>query len=167
MTRLYHHHPHLSPPFSNSVFPAATFNLGPNVVTLEHTDGGNLPQGWCAIYSSGNFDPRRGGHLILRDLKLLIEFPPGSVVLIPSGTLKHGNVSIQPNETRRSFTQYAAGGLFRWVYFGFRTAKELEVEDPERAAYADESAPRRWREALEMFSKVDCLHFDRMQLAPH
>ncbi|KAF7797720.1 hypothetical protein EIP86_008920 [Pleurotus ostreatoroseus] len=164
-SKLHDHHPNLERLFPRSVFPAAAFNLGPQVATLEHVDSTNLPFGWCAIYASGNFDPKRGGHLILRDLKLVIEFPPGSVVFIPSGTLLHGNAAIQQHETRRSFTQYAAGGLFRWVYYGFRTEKVLELDDEERLVHSTTSAPTRIREALGLFSTVNSLHRDRVRLA--
>ncbi|KAJ7829017.1 hypothetical protein B0H14DRAFT_3465980 [Mycena olivaceomarginata] len=70
-----------------SAFAAATFNLGPATVTLAHTDALNLAWGWCAITALGVFDPRRGGHLVLWDLCLIIQFPPGSTILIPSAIL--------------------------------------------------------------------------------
>ncbi|KAJ7363032.1 hypothetical protein DFH08DRAFT_951238 [Mycena albidolilacea] len=55
-----------------SVFAAATFNFGPATVTLPHLDFTNLAWGWCAITALGNFNPDKGGHLILWDLKLII-----------------------------------------------------------------------------------------------
>ncbi|KAJ3523318.1 hypothetical protein NM688_g8750 [Phlebia brevispora] len=160
--KLHDHHPGLHQNFSNSVFPAASFNLGPQVVTFEHVDSGNLPNGLCAITSLGNFDSVQGGHLILRQLGLIVEFPSGSTVLLPSATLSHGNVPVQPGETRTSFTQYAAGGLFRWVHYGFRKWTVLAAEDKERATSSTQNAPRRWQEALQMFSKVSERHRDRM-----
>lgn len=163
--KVFDHHPHLKRPFSNSVFPTAAFNLGPQVNTVEHTDCTNLPFGWCAIYASGSFDPKRGGHIILRDLKLLIEFPPGSVIFLPSATLMHGNTSIQPHETRRSFTQFATGGLFRWVYYGFRKQDDMKEDDYERFKHSFESAPARRQEALKMFSTAESLARDRRNLA--
>ncbi|KAJ7620521.1 hypothetical protein DFH06DRAFT_1010638, partial [Mycena polygramma] len=39
------------------------------------------------------FDPNLGGHLILWDLNLVIRFPPGSSIFIPSALLRHSNVS--------------------------------------------------------------------------
>jgi hypothetical protein len=53
--------------------------------------------------------------------QLVIEFPPGSTILIPSSILSHSNTAVDDQEHRYSFTQYAAGGLFRWVDNGFRT----------------------------------------------
>ncbi|KAF7797239.1 hypothetical protein EIP86_008431 [Pleurotus ostreatoroseus] len=164
--KILSHHPHLQPLFANSVFPTATLNLGPQVVTLEHTDSGNLPFGWCAIFATGRFDPKRGGHLILRDLKLLIGFPPGSVIFLPLGTLMHGNTAVQPHETRRSFTQYAPGGLFRWVYYGYRTEGQMSAIDPERTAHSYASSSARRVDALGLFSTSWSLHKDRCTPAP-
>ncbi|KII87540.1 hypothetical protein PLICRDRAFT_69864, partial [Plicaturopsis crispa FD-325 SS-3] len=106
--------------FPNSVFPAATFNLGPESVSIDHVDSGNIANGMCPVHSLGRFDYTKGGHLILWDLKLVIEFPPGSTILLPLSTLRHGNTTIQEGEERMSFTQYCAGGLIRWVKYGFR-----------------------------------------------
>ncbi|KAF8066637.1 hypothetical protein FPV67DRAFT_1374100, partial [Lyophyllum atratum] len=104
--------------FSSSVYPAGTFNLGPETVTVLHNDGKNSRYNLCAVTVGGHFDSKRGGHLILYDLKLIIEFPRGSTILIPSALLRHGNTAIQPGEERVSFTQYCAGGLLRWVSHG-------------------------------------------------
>lgn len=38
----------------------------------------------CAITTLSDYDPKAGGHLVLWDLKLVIEFPPGSTILILS-----------------------------------------------------------------------------------
>ncbi|KAI0054487.1 hypothetical protein BV25DRAFT_1771765, partial [Artomyces pyxidatus] len=113
------HNPKLSRPFSNSVFPQVTFNLGPQAVTVKHRDHANVPYGWCAVTALGNYDPKAGGHLYLWELKLVIEFPPGSTILLPSSIVSHGNTPIQPGETRQSFTQYCAGGLMRWHAYGY------------------------------------------------
>lgn len=113
-------------PIANSVFAAASFNFGPHVVTFEHTDSGNKTNGLCPIFCTGTFDPTKGGHLVLRHLKLLVQSSSGSLAFISSATLMHGNVSIQPGEHRESFTQYAAGGLFRWVQYGFRSWEKLQ-----------------------------------------
>ncbi|KAJ7025053.1 hypothetical protein C8F04DRAFT_1269659 [Mycena alexandri] len=113
-----------------SVFAAATFNFGPATVTFPHIDALNLAWGWCAITALGFFNPDVGGHLVLWDLRLIIRFPPGSTILIPSAILRHSNVTIAAGERRYSFTQYTAAGLFRWVDNGFRT--EAGVEDATR-----------------------------------
>jgi hypothetical protein len=67
-------------------------------VTFPHLDFANLAWGWCAITALGDFDPDKGGHLILWDLKLIIRFPPGSTILIPSTLIHHSNTSIHPHE---------------------------------------------------------------------
>jgi hypothetical protein len=102
-----------------SCFAACTFNLGLQTTTLRHRDNKNLLEGMCGVACLGNHDPTKGGHLVLWDLGLVIEFPAGSTILLLSATLEHSNVPIQPGETRCSFVQYSAAGLFRWVENGF------------------------------------------------
>ncbi|KIM44293.1 hypothetical protein M413DRAFT_57204, partial [Hebeloma cylindrosporum] len=104
--------------FHNSIFPAASFNCGPNTISLDHTDYGNLSHGLCALTALGSYDHVLGGHLILFDFNLIVQFPVRSTTLIPSGCVRHGNTPIQAGKTRMSIAQYAAGGLFRWVAYG-------------------------------------------------
>ncbi|KAF7348118.1 hypothetical protein MSAN_01764400 [Mycena sanguinolenta] len=101
-------------PFPKSVFASATFNFGPSVCTFKHRDVCNLPFGWCAIQALGSFDATAGGHLVLWDAKVVVEFPAGAVILLPSATVAHSNVPVADGEERISFTQFTPGGLFRW-----------------------------------------------------
>lgn len=117
----------LATPFSGSVFASTAFNFGPRVVTTPHRDHLNLAYGWCSITALGRFDHTAGGHLVLPDLKLAIEFPAGSTVLIPSAALTHHNLPIGFHETRQSVTQYSAGGIFRWISYGFQLKKVAEA----------------------------------------
>ncbi|KAJ7583710.1 hypothetical protein C8J56DRAFT_893383 [Mycena floridula] len=64
-------------------------------------------------------------HFVLWDLGLVIEFPPGSSILLMSATLEHSNTLIQPGETRCSLVQYSATGLFRWVENGGASDAEI------------------------------------------
>ncbi|KAJ7675582.1 hypothetical protein DFH06DRAFT_977372, partial [Mycena polygramma] len=138
-----------------SVFASATFNFGPRTVTLPHLDFANLAWGWCTITALGDFDPDKGGHLILWDLRLIIRFPPGSTIAIPSAILRHSNVSIQQGEKRFSFTQFTSAGIFRFVENGFRTDKAVNgsrMSREERARRADQRR-NRWSEGLKMYTK--------------
>jgi hypothetical protein len=159
---LYDHHPTLRRNFKNSVMPASTFNLGPDTVCWDHTDPNNVAHGFCPITSLGTYDSKKGGHIILKQLRLIIEFPPGSTILIPSATLIHSNTPISPGETHYSFTQYCAGGLMRWVDYGFRSVKDLLAEKggKEKASIIN-GGESRWRRMLDLFSKVDELQEDR------
>ena len=112
------------------------------------------------VQSGGSFDHKTGGHLYLRDVGLVIEFPAGASILLPSAALRHGNTPTQPGETRTSVTQYAAGGLFRWVDQGFRTRRVMEAQDPDGAEALDAEQDLRWREAVHRFSKADELQED-------
>lgn len=122
-------------PMRYSVYPAYTANTGRRVACMRHKDSCNCPGIMCAVTALGDFDYKRGGHLIVFDLKLIIEFPPGATILILSASMDHGNIPIaddEPEKTRTSFTQYASGGLFRHVDFNFKTWKKMTKE--ERAA---------------------------------
>ncbi|KAJ3711312.1 hypothetical protein C8R42DRAFT_596022, partial [Lentinula raphanica] len=139
--------------FSNSVLPAATFNFGPRTVCFPHVDFGNLPFNWCWIWALGSYDWVLGGHIVLWDLEAVIEFPPGSLVAIPSGVCRHSNTRIRKKEQRYSFTQYAPGANFRWVDNGF--AIQEKPRRPEKA---------RWAEGLALFSNIEELGLRRSNI---
>jgi hypothetical protein len=140
------------------VFPCRSFNLGEQTASFPHRDVANLAQSWCSITPLGNFDPEKGGHLVLWDLGLVVEFPAGSTILIPSALVVHSNTAIQPQEKRFSIVQYAAGGLFRWVQNGCMTDKTLkEMEGCFEAEAQGESQGTRWAEAMDMFTKIEDL----------
>ncbi|KAJ7664161.1 hypothetical protein B0H17DRAFT_1211427 [Mycena rosella] len=75
------------------------FNLGPWTCALGHRDYTNL------------------------DCKLIIEFPPGTTILILSAAIFHSNIPISDNERCDSFTQYTAGGPFQWIENGFQLSE--------------------------------------------
>ncbi|KAJ7431724.1 hypothetical protein FB451DRAFT_1381385 [Mycena latifolia] len=160
---LFQHHEGLQHNFSNSVFPTATFNLPPGAVTDEHIDFNNLIHGLCGITSGGNFNHKKGGQMYMKQLKLVIDFPSGSSMLIPSAFVDHGNTPIREGESRFSLTQYAAGGLFWWVKYGFRSAKSLLASAGGAALVAsfDGVPGSRWEWAMNLFSKQDELEADR------
>ncbi|KAI0702992.1 hypothetical protein BC835DRAFT_1263177, partial [Cytidiella melzeri] len=161
MDALLEHHTEFERPIANSEFAATSLNFGPSVITYQHTDSGNKANRLCPIFCTGDFDSRKGGHLVLGDLKLLVQFLPGLLALIPLATLRHGNASIQPGKQCESFTQYAADGLFRWVAYGFQSWKML-CKNPEMLAREWEQRNTRWVVAVGMFSKVSLLHEDCM-----
>ncbi|KAF6742161.1 hypothetical protein DFP72DRAFT_757262, partial [Ephemerocybe angulata] len=146
------HMPDLKWNFESSVFSAAAFNFGPQTVTARHRDSMNLPYGFCAITALGTFDYKLGGHLVLEELGIVIEFPPGSCILIPSAILTHSNTSIQPGETRVSFTQFSSGALFRHADNGYRT--EAELKEYDKSLYEETMArkPTRWEKGLALWS---------------
>ncbi|KAJ6528194.1 hypothetical protein B0H19DRAFT_969353, partial [Mycena capillaripes] len=104
--------PNLCHTFANSAFSCAAFNLSPNVWTFRHHDVLNIAFGWCAIQAAGPFHPRKGGHLVLWDLRLVIEFPHRTLIFLPSATIAHSNVPVQPGDKRASFTQFTAREIF-------------------------------------------------------
>ncbi|KAL0571335.1 hypothetical protein V5O48_010633 [Marasmius crinis-equi] len=153
MAAVLERYPQLSLPFQGCVFAAFAVNFGPQTVCLPHRDTKNLAFGWCAITALGNFNWRKGGHLVLWDLCLVIEFPPGATIFIPSALVCHFNTAIQPHEERYSFTCYTSGALFRWVDHGFRPETDYK-KTPEAKLNAEQDSTRRER-GFSLFSTLD------------
>jgi hypothetical protein len=85
----------------------------------------------------------------------MIEFPPGSTILIPSGSVRHSNISIRPGGDRYSFTQYTAGGLFRWVDHGYQTEEAHKKGWTKARKQAEEAInQQRWVQGVDMFSTL-------------
>ncbi|KAJ6552452.1 hypothetical protein DFH09DRAFT_1248679 [Mycena vulgaris] len=155
MRLFYSHYPRLRRPFLNGIWSAVTFNLGPRTCARGHRDFATWAYGWCAITALGNFDYTKGGHLILWDCKLIIEFPPGTTILIPSAAIFHSNIPVAEGEHRYSFTQYTAGGLFRWVEHGFKTEEEyLEGLSKQERREERELGKERASEGVGLFSTI-------------
>ena len=119
---LYNKHSHLKKLFKNSIFSTLTFSCSSHIITLEHVNSTNVLYGLCAICAFGSYNPIEGRHIILFNLGL-IQFSPGSIRLILSGTTCYGKVSIKSHEIRQSFTQYCPSGLLQWVAYGFKAVK--------------------------------------------
>ena len=90
----------------------------------------------------GDFNAKKGGHLILWDCGLVIEFPAGSTILIPSAMVAHSNTAISQDERQYSFMQYTAGGLFRWVENGFKKSEDIcaSLSPEELVVWAEKDA---------------------------
>jgi hypothetical protein len=144
---------------------AAAFNLGPATVCDPHRDGANLSFGICSITALGHFDSERGGHLVLEELDLVIEFPPGSTILIPSAILTHWNTKISEGEKRYSFTQYSAGALFSYVENGMmsniKAMEDATWEELEVMKYVRENADA-WQRGLALFPHISDYADDSM-----
>lgn len=150
--------------FKNSVFPSTTINFGPSAICYDHLDFANAAAGWCSISCAGSFDPEKGGHMVLFDIEQIIEFPPGSTILIPSSVMRHGNTPVQEGEKRVGMTQYAAGGLFRWVDNGFQKQAKGKLSKMKQA-----EAAGRFESLLGLYSHIDELVSDRAKVfgTPH
>lgn len=156
LKELLAHDPDLFLVFVNSGWAAATFNFGPTTACFRHRDHGNLPFGWCGITALGDYNPDTGGHIVMWQLGLVIRFPPGSSINIPSAAVDHSNVPIRHGERRFSFTQYSAGGLFRWVQHGFQKEEAYfnSLTDEERDCEVKRMHTL-MKESLNYFSTID------------
>ncbi|KAF4612565.1 hypothetical protein D9613_012692 [Agrocybe pediades] len=130
----------LKPNFPNTVWAAATFNFGPHTEAKKHQDSSNFPPDG-----------------------LIIEFPAGSTIIIPSAVLAHSNTPIQRGERRASFTQYTAGGLFRWVDHSFMSKKDFYSTWDGAEAMLEEKAKAKenHKQALSFFSTMDSIPEDQ------
>nr|GAT52428.1 predicted protein [Mycena chlorophos] len=137
--------------FARSAFACVAFNFGPQVATILHRDWTDEAGKLCAVWNGGDFDPKLGGHLVLWELGLYIEFPPGCWILFPSALITHANIPIQPHEKRVSIVQYTPGGVCRFVDNGFRTEKQFRLEDPEGYEAMLQRKATRWEESKELF----------------
>ena len=157
LSKLYRSSPHLRPPYESSIMPAAAYNLGPTTVCRPHRDSANLSFGICAITALGRFNPKTGGHLALRELGLVIEFPPGATVLIPSAVLTHHNTKLPEGVKRYSFTQYAAGSLFSYIENGMRSSQDVTKDAKLSLLEMNrhvEARRERWGQGLALFPHV-------------
>ncbi|KAJ3776604.1 hypothetical protein FB446DRAFT_635642, partial [Lentinula raphanica] len=146
--------PELRVNFSHSPFAALTFNLGPQSWSPPHMDAENTASGWCADTALGNYDPDKGGQLVLWDLGLVIRFPPGATILFPSALITHSTLPIQAHETRYAILQFSAGALFRWRDNGFQSDKDfLAHASAEQLKEWASKRARRGKLALQKFSR--------------
>lgn len=135
-----------------SPFPAMTLNMGPRVSCKPHVDHANPAYGVCAITALGVFNDDLGGHLVLDDLRLVIQFPANSTILIPSASVVHHNIPFRPGEERYSLVQYGAAGLFRWWEHDFRTAVDYQRQNKISKSYEELRAEHRLWEGTERFT---------------
>ncbi|KAK1235185.1 hypothetical protein PQX77_001600 [Marasmius sp. AFHP31] len=149
--------PHLPWNFPDNIFTAAAFNFGGQVRSIIHRDHMNWAFGQCVITAMGRFDATRSALLVLKEFKIVANFPHASTAVIPSACVSHFNTRIAPGDTRTSFTQYTAGAIFRWVENGCRT--EAAVKDASKAEWLEiqERKKRAVAERLKMYSNTNDL----------
>lgn len=114
-----------------SAFAASTFNVGERCWTKPHRDLMNLACWFCSVTALGKYDFTKEGHLILWELRMVIQFPPGSTIFLPSALLTHSNLPVIAG-SRTSFVQYSAAGLYRYAKYGYKTLSAMETEEAEK-----------------------------------
>ena len=155
LDKLWEKYPHLAHLlFPRSIMPNVTFNLGNRVATTKHVDPQNCPFGWCIVTALGDFDATKGGHTILWELGVVLEFPAGACVCLPLAIITHSNITTDENKTRMSFTQYCSGEIFRHIENGFKTDKFLEHNDPTMLLYRKHLRKSRVKNGYAMFSTM-------------
>ncbi|KAJ7664350.1 hypothetical protein DFH06DRAFT_897559, partial [Mycena polygramma] len=106
----------------SSVFSAATFELGGPHCRNSATGAPPSHQAgtWSIITSLGKYAALRGGHIILWDLGLVVTFPIGCTILLPTGLVRYSFVKVRPGERRYSLVQWAGAGIAHWFRNGRR-----------------------------------------------
>lgn len=84
---------------------------------------------------------------MLWSLRIAVQFPAHSSILLPSAFVWHSNTAIQEGEERMSITQYTSAGLFRWCAYGFRLKSTAEALGIRPASW--------WSKAHHMFAKMN------------
>ncbi|KAK6997350.1 hypothetical protein R3P38DRAFT_2563409 [Favolaschia claudopus] len=115
-------------PNEASIFSAATLELGgPHFNIRDHR--GDLrdmePAGWNILTALGKFRSLYGGHVIFWELGLVVQFPPGSSILLPAGLIHYSFVKVEEEETRLSMLQWAGAGVRRFLDNGGRLDKDF------------------------------------------
>ncbi|KAJ8093769.1 hypothetical protein PM082_009629 [Marasmius tenuissimus] len=163
--------PNLKANFKHGVFSAATFNFGRSVTTTPHRDFFNWPPGLCFITALGRFDHRKGGQIVLDELKLVIDFPPASTIGLPSAVVTHYNIPVAKGDQRNSFTQYSAGPIFRWVDNDFMTEAQLKEFNRVKYEKMMKGKANAYQENLKIFSTIyelkDFIHVATLDGSPN
>jgi hypothetical protein len=120
--------PGYQPPIPNLPFTSYTLNVDYQCICEPHVDGSNLAFGLCLICPFGKFDHKKGGHLVLHDLKIILEFAPGSIAFIPSALITHENIGIKCRETRHAVTAYTPASIFRYCLEDLQKSPEWSPE---------------------------------------
>jgi hypothetical protein len=108
-----------------SIWTSLTLNAGPNTVTKPHRDAGNSSSGLCVVAAFGDYDHTLGGHLVLDDLKEVIEMRNGEVMAFPSALLTHSNTKVRDDQQRRSIVLWTCGQSIRYVDAGHTLISSL------------------------------------------
>ncbi|KAJ7606769.1 hypothetical protein DFH06DRAFT_920133, partial [Mycena polygramma] len=106
-------------PSDSTIFSATTFEFG-GPHCLPATPDRYEPDAWSVLTALGTYSYLSGGHVIIWDLGLVISFPAGSSILIPTGLLRYSFVKVREGETRYSMLQWAGAGVGRWFANGER-----------------------------------------------
>ncbi len=99
--------------FCNSIYSTAICNFGSKTIIVFHKDYKNKVNGFLAIISFRKFKHTKDSHLVLKDLKLIIEFSSESTILFLSCIIEYVITPIRNDKCRYSFVQYTARGPFQ------------------------------------------------------
>ncbi|KAJ7055653.1 hypothetical protein C8F01DRAFT_994166, partial [Mycena amicta] len=141
--------------FPRSAFACVAFNFGPQAATIFHRDWTDRAGKPCAVWAGGPFDHTKGGHIILYELKLILEFPPWTWIIFPSAVITHGNLPVQAGDKRVSIVQYTPGNLCRFIDNGFRTEAKFKTANKKGYTQMIRDKASRWVNGLKLYSTME------------
>ncbi|KAJ3934381.1 MAG: hypothetical protein NXY57DRAFT_890251 [Lentinula lateritia] len=141
---------HLKRPFKRCCYAASQLNFT-RASTDPHLDFMNAFFLCCGIWNGGRFNYKAGGQLIMWSLGIVVEFPPGAGILVPSASVTHANIPIGPEEWRHSITFFTAAGILRWYCNGFMNDNEFltRASDSQKKSWAQYRTDL-WKFGLDM-----------------
>jgi hypothetical protein len=153
-------------PTDSSVFSAATFELGSphcRTFTAEIPDRQSAGT-WSILTALGMYSALHGGHVIFWDLGLVVAFPPGASILVPS-IIRYSFVRVRPGERRYALLQWAGSGISRWFQNGRRTDIDFAVHATrEQHAVREERRSQAHAASVDEFPIASELSADKMVL---
>lgn len=112
---LLHSDPSLHRVFPDSVFCATTLshsNSADPAITCPDREG------IFSLTTGGSYDYHHGGHLVVSNHDLVIEFPPCSTILFSSTSVTLNWLPVSPGETRGFMTQFTESKTLTNVHRG-------------------------------------------------
>ncbi|KAF9060671.1 hypothetical protein BDP27DRAFT_1429782 [Rhodocollybia butyracea] len=87
-------------------------------------------------------------------LGVVVPFPAGATIYVPSACVTHGNVPIAPEETRSSIAFFTPAGIARWFHNGYMSDKEFkERASPRQLRLWKEYREKLWETGLELLQE--------------
>ncbi|KAJ7431197.1 hypothetical protein B0H11DRAFT_2262220 [Mycena galericulata] len=130
-----------------------------SVPELPRTEPNDHPPAFRAITSVGNYLYHEG-KLILWQLRIVLDFPPGSTFIFPAGVVRYSFTQVEKPGWQMIITQSCSAGLHGFVANGFDDRYARETRFPTRqAAVADRL--RRAKEGIALYPTVK--EFDARQ----
>lgn len=83
--------------------------------TLRHRDSTNTTRVPCILLVTELADLKKGGQLVLEELRLVLELAPGDIVIFPSTLITHWNLGLGEGQIRSSLAAWCSAANEMWA----------------------------------------------------